>query len=104
MKDNDYYGILGIAPGATVTEIRQAYRRLAHRCHPDVADDPEGEPKFKAASEAYRTLKCPETRAAYDRLSLFATDRGVSPPINGSFDFWFVVFQGPAWMWFWMGA
>lgn len=103
MKNNDYYGILGIDPGATITEIRQAYRRLAHRCHPDVADDPDGEPKFKAASEAYRTLKCPEARAAYDRLSVFGTDRGVSPPVTGSFDFWFVVFQGPAWMWFWMG-
>jgi hypothetical protein len=48
--------------------IKKAYRVLAHKYHPDVSDDPDGEDKFKDVGEAYKTLKLPATRTAYDRL------------------------------------
>lgn len=82
MKTQDHYSILGLDRSASGNEIKMAYRRLAQRFHPDVTEDPNGESRFKAVAEAYRTLKRVETRAAYDRLTL---------PINGIDEFaWFV--------------
>jgi len=68
MKTRDFYFILGIEHCASADDIKQAYRRLAHKYHPDVSDDPDGECKFKELGEAYQTLKFPGERSAYDRL------------------------------------
>lgn len=68
MKYKDYYSILGIARTASDDEIKQAYRKLARKYHPDVSKDPEGEAKFKDVAESYQTLKDAEKRSAYDRL------------------------------------
>jgi curved DNA-binding protein len=68
MKYKDYYEILGIERTADEDAIKKAYRGLARKFHPDVTKDPEGEAKFKELSEAYKTLKDPEKRAAYDQL------------------------------------
>jgi curved DNA-binding protein len=68
MKYKDYYEILGIQRNADEDAIKKAYRGLARKYHPDVTKDPQGEEKFKDLSEAYKTLKDPEKRAAYDRL------------------------------------
>lgn len=62
-SQNNFYKILGIDRRASGDEIKNAYRRLANRFHPDVSDDSDGERKFKVVAEAYKTLKCPETRA-----------------------------------------
>ncbi len=64
----DYYEILGVPRNATEKEIRQAYRRLARKYHPDVnPGDKEAEQKFKEIQEAYEVLSDPEKRAKYDR-------------------------------------
>jgi molecular chaperone DnaJ len=65
----DYYDILGVPRDAGPQELKKAYRRLAHRHHPDKnPDDPESTERFKEASEAYAVLSDPEKRATYDRF------------------------------------
>ncbi len=64
----DYYEILGVPKDADDRTIKQAYRRLARRYHPDVnKDDPQAEAKFKEVSEAFAVLSDREKRAKYDR-------------------------------------
>jgi len=65
----DYYEVLGVARTADVSEIKQAYRRLAVQYHPDRnPGDPTAEERFKEASEAYAVLSDVENRARYDRF------------------------------------
>ncbi len=68
MEYKDYYKILGVARDASPDEIKQAYRKLARKYHPDVSKEKEAETHFKNVNEAYEVLKDPEKRAAYDRL------------------------------------
>ncbi|KAK4368137.1 hypothetical protein RND71_011929 [Anisodus tanguticus] len=65
-----FYEILGIPMGATIQEIKAAYRRLARVCHPDVAViDEKGTSAddFMKIHAAYSTLSDPDKRADYDR-------------------------------------
>jgi molecular chaperone DnaJ len=62
----DYYGILGVAKNASEDEIKKAYRKLAHKHHPDKSGGDEA--KFKEASEAYRVLSDKQKRAQYDQF------------------------------------
>jgi curved DNA-binding protein len=64
----DYYKIMGVARDATEAQIKQAYRKLARKYHPDVSKEKDAEARFKEVGEAYEVLKNPEKRAAYDRL------------------------------------
>src|SRR5258706_15040051 len=68
MKYKDYYAVMGVERKASAEEIKQAYRKLARKYHPDVSKEPGAEEKFKEVGEAYETLKDPEKRAAYDSL------------------------------------
>ena len=80
MKYKDYYSILGVARNAGADEIKKAYRKLAHKYHPDVSKDLGAEEKFKEVAEAYGTLKDPEKRAAYDRLGSHQPGQDFQPP------------------------
>jgi len=65
----DYYDVLGVSKGADENEIKRAYRQLARKHHPDVADDKvNAETKFKEINEAYEVLSDPNKRANYDRF------------------------------------
>jgi len=69
MASKDYYGILGVNRGAGEREIKQAYRRLARRYHPDVnPGDKSAEAKFKQINEAYEVLSDKEKRQKYDQF------------------------------------
>lgn len=59
----DYYSILGVAEDATDDDIKQAYRKLASKHHPDKGGDAE---KFKEMQAAYDVLSDSKKRAAYD--------------------------------------
>ena len=80
MKFKDYYQALGVARDASDADIKKAYRKLAHKYHPDVSKDPEGEEKFKDVAEAYATLKDAEKRAAYDQLGRHRPGEDFVPP------------------------
>ena len=69
MDFKDYYATLGVPKTATDKEIKQAFRKLARKHHPDVnPNDKTAEAKFKEINEANEVLKDPEKRAAYDQM------------------------------------
>lgn len=77
----DYYEILGIPRGASKDDIKKAFRKLAHRYHPDKKGGDEA--KFKEVSEAYSVLSDDKRRAEYDHYGqTFAGGNGF-----GGFDF-----------------
>src|ERR1700739_4978288 len=65
----DYYSILGVNEHADEKTIRQAYRKLARKYHPDVnPGDKSAEEKFKEINEAYEVLSDADKRKRYDQL------------------------------------
>ena len=69
LKFRDYYEVLGIKRNATQDQIRQAFRKLARKLHPDVnPGDKASEEKFKEINEANEVLSDPEKRKRYDQL------------------------------------
>jgi DnaJ-class molecular chaperone len=87
----DYYEILGVSKDATIVEIKNKYRDLAKKYHPDKNADEIN--KFKKINEAYQTLSDPEKKDQYD-MSLDETttnncgffNNGNYPPFNEQFD------------------
>ena len=67
-QKRDYYEVLGLSKGASESEIKKAYRKLAIKYHPDKnPDDSKAEEKFKEAAEAYEVLSNEEKKARYDQ-------------------------------------
>jgi molecular chaperone DnaJ len=62
----DYYGVLGLRPGASDTDIKRAYRKMARDLHPDVNPEPGAKEQFQQVSRAYEALTDPEKRRIID--------------------------------------
>lgn len=75
----NYYEILGVSSSATQEEIKRAFRKLAHKYHPDKGGGDEK--KFKEINEAYQVLSHKEKRQQYDRYG--QTYSGQSGPHSG---------------------
>ena len=66
-EKRDYYEVLGVPRSASADDIKNAFRNLARKYHPDVNKAEDAEEKFKEINEAYGVLSDPDKRAAYDR-------------------------------------
>lgn len=77
----DYYTVLGVSKSATEDDIKTAFRKLAHKHHPDKKGGDEA--KFKEASEAYTVLSDKKKRAEYDAYG--KTFAGAGGPQGGGF-------------------
>lgn len=75
MAKRDYYEVLGVARNASDAELKQAYRRLAMKYHPDRnSGDVAAEDTFKEVKEAYEVLSDARKRAAYDQFGHAGVD------------------------------
>jgi molecular chaperone DnaJ len=63
----DYYEVLGVSRDADADAIRRAFHSLARDWHPDVAESPDAEARFRELAEAYSVLSKREARVLYDR-------------------------------------
>lgn len=92
VKFRDYYEILGVPRDASQDDIRKAFRKLARKHHPDVADDKaNAEEKFKEINEAYEVLGDADKRKKYDQLGehwKHAGDFNSYPGAGGGHQFW----------------
>jgi molecular chaperone DnaJ len=83
----DLYVVLGLRRGATESEIKRAYRRLARQCHPDInPGDQVAERRFREILEAYETLIDPDRRVRHDSGENAAESRSRRSGFEG-FDF-----------------
>ena len=64
----DYYEVLGVSKDASDAELKNSFRRLARKYHPDRSDEPDADSKFKEAQEAYAVLSDSQKRSQYDRF------------------------------------
>jgi molecular chaperone DnaJ len=81
MAKRDYYDVLGLKRGASDSDIKSAFRRLAKEHHPDRnPNDTSAEHKFKEINEAYEVLKDEQKRAAYDQFGHAAFEGGGRGP------------------------
>tara|TARA_B100000686_G_C16687045_1_gene915429 strand:- start:301 stop:1431 length:1131 start_codon:yes stop_codon:yes gene_type:complete len=88
MADKDFYEILGVPRNANGDAIKQSYRKLAMKYHPDRnKGDKSAERKFKEISAAYEILKDPQRRAAYDQYGHDAFRQGGMGANQGFGDF-----------------
>ncbi len=64
----DFYNVLGVSKNASAEEIKEAYKNLAKKFHPDVSKEQNAEAKFKEVLEAYHVLSDNQKRTNYDRF------------------------------------
>jgi DnaJ-class molecular chaperone len=80
MKNEDLYGILGVARDAAEGDIKKAYRKLARELHPDKnKGNKESEERFKKVSAAYAVLGNAEKRKLYDKYGIDGLRDGFDP-------------------------
>ena len=69
MEFKDYYATLGVPKTASAKEVKQAFRKMARKYHPDVnPGDKAAESRFKEINEAYEVVGDPDKRKKYDEL------------------------------------
>jgi molecular chaperone DnaJ len=83
---SDYYNILGVSRNASEQEIKDAFRLLAKKYHPDLnPDNAEAEEKFKEINSAYSVLIDKEQKAAYDQFGVNEQGDIKAPNANHGF-------------------
>jgi molecular chaperone DnaJ len=88
MAKRDYYEILGVAKNADEKALKQAFRNMAKKFHPDAnPGNKDAEVKFKELNEAYDVLKDQQKRAAYDRFGHQAFENGTGGRPGGGAGF-----------------
>lgn len=70
----DYYDILGVSKTASQDEVKKAFRKQAHKLHPDKSGGDEA--KFKELNEAYQVISDPEKRKRYDQFGHAGAQNG----------------------------
>ena len=79
----NYYHILGVDRTADISEIKEAYRKLSKKFHPDLNNsDPFFEEQFKLVNEAYEVLSDPWSRSSYDLQFDETAHRMPQPPVS----------------------
>lgn len=75
-EKRDYYEVLSVDRNATQKQIKDAYRRMARKLHPDVNPEPQAAEQFKEVGEAYEVLSDQEKRSQYDTFGHAAFKSG----------------------------
>ena len=83
----DYYEVLGVPRDADTRTIKNAFRQLARRYHPDTSTEPDAEQRFKEIAEAYGVLSDPARRASYDAQGPAGLAGATAEDLWGGIDF-----------------
>ena len=83
----DYYEVLGVARDADAKAIKDAFRKLALKYHPDRNKSPEAEARFKEIAEAYAVLSDPHKRSEYDARGFAGVAGFSAEDLFGGIDF-----------------
>jgi molecular chaperone DnaJ len=83
----DYYEVLGVPRDADTKAIKDAFRQLARRYHPDISAEPDAEQRFKEIAEAYGVLSDPAKRASYDAHGPAGLAGATAEDLWGGIDF-----------------
>ena len=83
----DYYEVLGVPRDADTKTIKNAFRQLARRYHPDTSTEPDAEQRFKEIAEAYGVLSDPARRASYDAQGSAGLAGATAEDLWGGIDF-----------------
>jgi len=83
----DYYEVLGVPRNADTETIKNAFRQLARRYHPDISTEPDAEQRFKEIAEAYGVLSDPAKRASYDARGSAGLAGATTEDLWGGIDF-----------------
>jgi molecular chaperone DnaJ len=83
----DYYEVLGVPRDADAKTIKNAFRQLARRYHPDTSTEPDAERRFKEIAEACGVLSDPAKRASYDAQGSAGLAGATAEDLWGGIDF-----------------
>ena len=83
----DYYEVLGVPRDADAKTIKNAFRQLARRYHPDISTEPDAEQRFKEVAEAFGVLSDPARRASYDAQGSAGLAGATAEDLWGGIDF-----------------